>query len=107
MRRALAIAIAIGVGSLGLAALGGCTLLDPFETVPLKPPPGAHDTRMRVGICYDTLKSSPEQLLVAAQDQCGKNMTPVREDTDYGLKTLDVCPMLLPGRATFICQPHQ
>jgi hypothetical protein len=100
-------ALAIGLAALGVASLGGCTLLDPFETVPLRPPPGAHDTRPRVGICYDALRSTPEELLAAAQDSCGKNMTPVRDDTDYGLAVLDVCPMLLPGRATFICQPKK
>jgi hypothetical protein len=100
VRRALAIVI-------GVVSLGGCTLLDPYETVPLKPPPEAHDTRPRVGICYDGLSIKPEQLLAAAQDSCGKDMTPVREDTDYGIRTLDVCPALLPGRATFICQPSK
>lgn len=98
MKRPLAIVI-------GLVSLAGCTLLDPFETVPLKPPPGAHDTRLRVGVCYDAMANKPEQLLAAARDACGKNMTPVREDTDYGIAAMDVCPMLLPGRATFICQP--
>jgi hypothetical protein len=97
----------IGLAALGVASLGGCTLLDPYETVPLKPPPEAHDTRPRVGICYDTFANKPEQILAAAQDSCGKNMTPVREDSDYGLRALDVCPMLLPGRATFICQPNK
>jgi hypothetical protein len=105
VRRVLAIAARIA--AFGVASLGGCTLLDPFETVPLKPPAGAHDTRPRVGICYDGLKSTPEQLVAAAQDSCGKTMTPVREDTDYGIAAMDVCPMLLPGRATFICQPKK
>lgn len=100
MRRALAIVIA-------LTLLGGCTALDPYETIPLRPPPAVHDARPRVGICYDSLRSKPEQILAAAQDSCGKNMTPVREDTDYGIETLDVCPMLLPGRATFVCEPHK
>jgi len=104
MRRARA--IVIGLAALGAVSLGGCTLLDPYETIPLRPPPASHDTRARVGICYDALASKPEQLLAAAQDSCGKNMTPVREDTDYGIKALDVCPVLLPGRATFICQPN-
>ena len=102
-----ALAILVGLGALGVASLGGCTLLDPFETVPLRPPAGAHDTRPRVGICYDGLKSTPEQLLAAARDSCGKDMTPVRDDTDYGLAAMDVCPVLLPGRATFICQPNK
>jgi hypothetical protein len=92
---------------IGLATLGGCTLLNPYETIPLKPPPQAHDTRPRVGVCYDALSVKPDQLLAAAQDACGKNMTPVREDTDYGIETLNVCPMLLPGRATFLCQTNK
>jgi hypothetical protein len=101
------VAVASGFAALSMTSLGGCTLLDPFETIPLRPPPEAHDTRLRVGICYDAWRSKPEQLLAAAQDSCGKNMTPVREGTDYGLKAFDVCPILLPGRATFICQPNK
>jgi hypothetical protein len=97
----------IGLAALSVASLGGCTLLDPYETIPLKPPPGSADKRMRVGVCYDELANKPEQILAAAQDSCGKNATAVREDTDYGIRTLDVCPMLLPGRATFICQPNK
>lgn len=98
MRRALAIVIGL--------ALGSCTLLDPYETIPLKPP-DAHDGLPRVGVCYDALSVKPAQLLAVAQDACGKKMTPVREDTDYGIHALDYCPILLPGRATFICQPNK
>lgn len=93
--------------ALGVAALAGCTLLDPYETIPLRPPAEAHDPRPRVGICYDALANKPEQLLAAAQDACGKDATPVRDDTDYGLSAMDVCPVLLPGRATFICQKNK
>ena len=87
-----------------LAALGGCTLLDPYETIPLQPPPDAHDTRPRVGICFDGLRSSPDEVRAAAQAACDPGTTAVPEDIDYGLVTLQVCPSLLPGRATFICE---
>ena len=100
-------AIVIGLAALGAASVAGCSLLDPYETIPLKPPPGGHDNRPRVGVCYDAFAAKPEQLLAVAQESCGKNMTPVREGTDYGIETMQVCPVLLPGRATFICQPNR
>jgi hypothetical protein len=87
-------------------ALGSCTLLDPYETIPLRPS-NSQDARQRVGVCYDALSVKPEQLLAVAQDACGKKMTPMREDTDYGIHALDYCPILLPGRATFVCQPNK
>ena len=106
MRRTLAIVIGFGL-SLGLGALGGCAVLDPYETVPVKPPLGSGDTRPRVGLCFDKFRSSPEKLLAAAAETCGKGMSAVPEDTNYGLDAMDFCPVLLPGRATFICVPQK
>lgn len=93
MRRALKVAAL-------LAGLGACTTIAPYETIPLRP---AGDSRPRVGICFGGWHSSPEEVLAAAQEVCAPGTTAVREDTDYGLASLQVCPTLLPGRATFIC----
>jgi hypothetical protein len=89
---------------IGLAALCGCSTLDPYETIPLKQTP---DTRPHVGLCFDKFRSTPEKLLAAAQESCGKGMSAVPDGTDYGIETLDVCPVLLPGRATFSCVPQK
>lgn len=99
MRRALAIVIAL--------AVAGCTTLDPYETLPLKPPPSANEKRERVGICFGGWINDPEKVRKAAEDACGPNMSVEREDTDLGLKSLDLCPALLPRRATFICVPKR
>ena len=93
MRRTLVVAAV-------LAGLGGCTTLAPYETIPLLP---GGDSRPRVGICFGGWHSSPEEVSAAAQDACGPGTTAKREDTDYGLAALQVCPALLPGRATFVC----
>ncbi|HVC52463.1 MAG TPA: hypothetical protein VND87_10615 [Stellaceae bacterium] len=100
MSRGWVLAVVLGIA--GVAS--GCTALDPFETVPIKPPPGTTDTRSRVGICFDGLASKPPQIEAAAQQACGPGATPRRETTDYGLLN---CPILLPGRATFVCVPRK
>jgi hypothetical protein len=98
----------IGLGlSFGLGALGGCSALDPYETIPLKQPSEAKDPRPRVGLCFDKFRSTPEKLLAAAQETCGKGMSAIPDGTDYGLGALQLCPVLLPGRATFICVPQK
>ena len=39
-----------------------------------------------------------------AQDQCAPNTRATRTETDW---KLDFCPLLLPARATFVCQPKK
>jgi hypothetical protein len=93
------------VMALGAAMLlSGCGALNPYETLPLSPHPGASDTRPRVGVCFDGLVSTPAEVAVAAQQECGPAAVPRRVATDYGLLT---CPVLLPGRATFVCTPKK
>jgi hypothetical protein len=82
--------------------LAGCGELNPYETVPEKPPPG--DPKTRVGICYDGLASSRQEVEAAAQTACGPGTYPEREGTDYELES---CGLLLPARATFICRPKK
>ena len=87
----------------GLAV--GCSAFTPFASVPTGAPPGTVDTRQRVGMCFNPLHTTPEQLRQAAQVECLGNSVAERVgDVDYGL---DACPVAVPGRATFVCVPHK
>ena len=82
--------------------LTGCSALDPYPTFPAIALPGEVDPGPRVAICYDTLVSTLDKVQAAAQQECAPNTlaTPVRSDW-----YLQYCPLLLPGRATFVCSP--
>lgn len=85
-----------------VAALAGCSGLNPFPTPPLGADPGVKDAGPRVAICYNTFKTTPQKLQEMAQVQCFGGAVPERVDTDY---RLDNCPLLTPARATFVCKP--
>jgi hypothetical protein len=93
-RLLLAVAMTIGVAGCG-------SLFEPYETLPL---PQAGDQRQRVGVCFDGLASTPDQVRAAAQDACAANTVAERVDTDYNIQ---YCPLLLPGRATYACVPRR
>jgi hypothetical protein len=80
-------------------ALSQCSgWLPPFETVPAE---GAGDSAAtRVGVCYNRLTASSEQLLAIAAASCGAGSTPKPAGRDV---SLTYCPLLTPSRATFIC----
>ena len=85
------------------AAIAGCSsALQPYETVPMAAPPG--DARQRVGVCFDGLASTPDEVRAVAQASCAPHTVAERVDTDYEIQ---YCPLLLPGRATFACTPHR
>jgi hypothetical protein len=84
----------------GLVA--GCSALTPFSTAPLAAAPGVKDAGSRVAICYNTFKTPPEKVQEMAQAACPANAVAAPADTDY---RLDNCPLLTPGRATFVCRP--
>jgi len=84
------------------AASSGCSALTPFATAPLAARPGTTDPGPRVAICYNTFKTPPERLQQLAQAECFGKTTAELVDTDY---RLDDCPVLTPGRATFVCKP--
>lgn len=85
-----------------VTAMTGCTVLDPFPTGPLGAAPQSKDAGPRVAICYNALKTSPEKVQELAQAQCVGKAVAEKVDTDY---RLDDCPLLTPGRATFVCKP--
>jgi hypothetical protein len=69
-----------------MLALSGCSALTPFAAAPLAASPGVVDPGPRVAICYNSLGKTVAELV----------------GTDY---RLDDCPVLTPGRATFVCKP--
>ena len=84
------------------AVAAGCSSLTPFATSPPAPDPKVKDAGPRVAICYNTLKTTPEKVQELAQAECFGDTLAERIDTDY---RLDDCPVLTPGRATFVCKP--
>ena len=88
-------------GVLVAAAAGGCSAVTPFATTPLPAGPGVKDPGKRVAICYNTFKTPQEKVREMAQAECPSDATAEPVDTDY---RLDNCPLLTPGRATFVCR---
>lgn len=85
--------------------LAGCGAIDPYATAPAaREAKAPADAGPRVAICYNTLRSSLEQVRAAAQAECAPNTLAMPVDTDWYLQT---CPLLLPARATFVCAPQK
>ena len=84
------------------AIVSGCSGLTPFTAGPLPPGPKDKDPGPRVAICYNPLKTSDEKVQELGQAQCAGDTTAELVSTDY---RLDDCPVLTPGRATFVCKP--
>jgi hypothetical protein len=84
----------------GLTWLAGCGALSPYPTVPIPARLGA-PTGQRVAICYNTLTTSLADVQRNAQQECPADTIVEPDDTDYQLQN---CPLLLPGRATFLCK---
>ncbi|MBV8779388.1 MAG: hypothetical protein JO032_00945 [Alphaproteobacteria bacterium] len=87
---------------LAAAAAAGCDAVNPFATAPPAAAPGVQDAGPRVAVCYNPLKTSADKVRSLAQADCFDNRVAERVDTDF---RLDNCPLLAPGRATFVCRP--
>jgi len=85
-----------------LAALAGCSALEPYATYPRAARPGEDTALTRVAICYDTFVSTLDEVEAAAQQECPSNTTARYSTTDWYLQ---YCPLLLPARATYLCTP--
>jgi len=96
--------IKIGGTVLVLAALTGCSALEPFATYPRAVRPGEDAALTRVAICYDTFVSSLDQVQASAQQECADDTVATYSSTDWYLQ---FCPLLLPARATYICTPKK
>jgi len=87
-----------------VAALAGCSALEPYATYPRSAGPGEVDAGPRVAICYDTFVSSLDEVQKTAQEECAANTVATYSSTDWYLQ---FCPLLLPARATFVCAPKK
>ena len=94
MRRPPALAILIG-----LLAIAGCGMLDPYPTAPRQPRPGAAPGP-RVAICYNQVNTERAEVQKQAQQECATGTIAEQVDNDWHL---DNCPLLLPERVTFRC----
>lgn len=84
--------------------LAGCSAFDPYPTYPQQATASEKDARARVAICYDAIVSSGAEVQKAAQGECAPNTHAIRVETDW---KLDFCPLFLPARATFACDPKK
>lgn len=94
IRQALAPALLVGT------LLGcGSNSLPPFDTKAEPPPKGVTENFTRIGVCYNRLTTTPDQVIQVARDNCEPGTTPylVGQDTEL------TCPLLTPVRATFAC----
>ena len=94
----------IGGKILLLAALAGCSALQPYATYPRVAQPGEDTSLTRVAVCYDTFISSLDQVQAAAQQECAAGTVATYSSTDWYLQ---FCPLLLPARATYMCAPKK
>jgi hypothetical protein len=78
------------------------SLVAPFEGVPREPYLGAVEAGPRVGVCYNAMFTTPQEVRRVAQEACGSSATPQPVEQDMRL----MCPLLTPVRATFICTPE-
>jgi hypothetical protein len=87
-----------------LVTLAGCSALEPYATYPRAARPGEDAALTRVAICYDTFVSSLEEVQAAAQQECTADTVATYSSTDWYLQ---YCPLLLPARATYMCEPKK
>jgi hypothetical protein len=83
------------------SGLAGCSAFGPYVTYP--PQPVIRD-KVAVAICYDGTAHSLPTVQKAAQDECEPGTLANLDDID---RKLYYCPLLLPTRATFVCQPKE
>jgi hypothetical protein len=77
------------------------SLVEPFQSVP-RVPYGTTEAGDLVGVCYNKMFSTPQQVQVVAAEACGPDTTPELVEQDERLS----CPLLTPVRATFQCVPE-
>jgi hypothetical protein len=84
---------------LASSGLAGCSAFGTYVTYPRQP-----EIRDKVAICYNGTAHSLPTVEKAAQDECGPGTLANLLDID---RKLYYCPLLLPTRATFVCQPKE
>lgn len=83
------------------ATAAGCSGFTPFPAAPPALGFGEKDPGTRVSICYNGLKSEPEEIQRLGQAECPANTAAEPIGTDY---QMDDCPVMTPARATFLCK---
>ena len=84
---------------IAVVVFGDCGACSPYATLPQTAEPG-QPTGQRVGICYNSLRTSPAQLEAEARRECPPDTLAQPVDTDWHMQ---YCPLLLPACATFVC----
>jgi len=86
-----------------VAAMAGCSGFTPFPVAPRGIEPGEKNPGTRVAVCYNGLKTTPEEVQKLGLEQCREDGDTSAEliGTDY---RLDNCPLMTPARATFLCK---
>jgi hypothetical protein len=86
-----------------VAAMAGCSGFTPFPVGPRGLELGEKSPGTRVAVCYNGLKTTPEEVQKLGLEQCQENGDTTAEllSTDY---RLDNCPLMTPARATFLCK---
>ncbi len=78
------------------------SLVAPYESVPREPEPGTIEAGPRIGVCYNAMFTTPQEVRRVAQEACGSSATPQPVEQDMRLS----CPLLTPVRASFVCTPE-
>jgi hypothetical protein len=81
--------------------LAGCSQAAPYEWSPLEARKGPGETLPRVGVCYNAMFTTPEDVRAVAEEACTGIGSPHLVEQDMRL----ACPVLTPVRATFACIP--
>lgn len=95
----------IAAASLAIGLLAGCGAFEPFPTTPLPLDTGqAAQAGQRVAVCYNPMAADDAEVQSAAQQECPNDTLAELSATDYHVQT---CPLLAPGRASFVCKPKK
>ena len=78
------------------------SLVAPYEGVPRDPLLGTIEAGPRIGVCYNAMFTTPQEVRRVAQEACGSSATPQPVEQDMRLS----CPLLTPIRASFVCAPE-
>ena len=83
-------------------AIAGCSGFTPCPVPPRGLEAGEKNPGTRVAICYNGLKTTPEDVQKLGLEECRNNggTTVAPLGTDY---SIDNCPLMTPARATFLC----
>jgi hypothetical protein len=83
--------------------LAGCSQATPFEWTPRAATKGPGESLPRVGVCYNAMFTTPDEVRAVAEEACTGIGKPQLVEQDMRL----ACPVLTPVRATFAClQPE-